>query len=194
MIGRARYFPVLLLLLLGWGLPPLAAAQQKFVLDMQRSQFGFEIRTRFGQRISGVFRRVEGDILVLPDGRHQVRLVMYADQVETPGKPRYTAWMRGEDFFDAARYPQVQFDSLPYLPGLVQTGGSITGTLTLRGVSHLETLRVAPAECDRPGYDCDVVSRGTLLRGRYGMNKWQVALGDKVTLLLRTRTQVPLQP
>lgn len=179
-------------LALGWA--PPALAQHKLLLDPARSQFGFEIRTRFGQRISGVFPHFEGDVLVLPDGRHQVRLRMFADQVEIPGKPRYTAWMRGEDFFDVARYPVVQFDSLPYSPAVAEQGGDIIGNLTLRGVTHLETLRVQPQECARPGYDCDVISRGTVLRGRYGMDSWQVALGDRVTFLLRARFLETPQP
>ncbi len=173
---------------------PSALAQQKLALDPARSQFGFEIRTRFGQKITGVFRQFDGEIQVLPDGRHQVRLRMYTGQVEIPGKPRYTAWMRGEDFFDVARYPVVQFDSLPYSPAVAEHGGDIVGTLTLRGVSHLETLTVMPPECHRPGYDCDVISRGTVLRGRYGMDSWQVALGDRVTFVLRARLQETPQP
>jgi polyisoprenoid-binding protein YceI len=171
--------------LLLWALP--AFAQQKLQLDPARTEFGFEIRTRFGQKIAGLFPQFEGDVLVLPDGRHQVRLRMHAAAVEIPDKPRYTAWMRGEDFFDVARYPVVQFDSLPYDPRITAAGGDIVGNLTIRGITHLETLRVMPAECPRAGYDCDVISRGTVLRGRYGMDSWQVALGDRVTFVLRAR-------
>jgi polyisoprenoid-binding protein YceI len=189
--GIWRWFAATLLALC-WA--PSALAQQKLPLDPERSQFGFEIRTRFGQKIVGVFRRFDGDILVLPDGRHQVQLRMFTDQVEIPGKPRYTAWMRGEDFFDVAHHPVVQFDSLPYLPTVADYGGDIVGNLTLRGITHLETLRVMPAECVRPGYDCDVISRGTVLRGRYGMDSWQVALGDRVTFVLRARLLEAPQP
>lgn len=164
-----------------------ACAQQRLPLDPERSQFGFEIRTRFGQKIEGVFPHFEGDVLVLPDGRHQVRLRLYAAEVVIPDKPRYTSWMRGEDFFDVGRFPVVQFDSLPYSPGITAGGGDIVGNLTIRGITHLETLTVMPAECARAGYDCDVISRGTVLRGRYGMDAWQVALGDRVTFVLRAR-------
>ncbi|NEL42859.1 MAG: polyisoprenoid-binding protein, partial [Xanthomonas perforans] len=66
--------------------------------------------------------------------------------------------------------------------------------LTIRGITHIETLHVAPAECARPGYDCDVISRGTVLRGRYGMNAWQMALGDRVTFILRGRLQEARRP
>ncbi|MBB4128184.1 polyisoprenoid-binding protein YceI [Xanthomonas translucens] len=165
--------------------PPLA--QGEHVLDPAQSRFGFEIRTRFGQRIEGFFPRFEGIVEVRPDGRHQVRLRLFTAYVQIPGKPRYTGWMRGEDFFDAARFPTVSFDSQPFSPELLTSGGSLVGTLSIRGVSHTETLTMMPAGCSRPGYDCDVISRGTVLRGRYGMDKWDLALSDRVTFVLRTR-------
>lgn len=169
---------------------PLAATpavEQRLPLDTVRSRCGFEIRTRFGQKIEGLFPRFEGEVLKLADGRHQVRLRMDARQVEIPDKPRYTEWMRGEDFFDVARFPLVEFDSEPYEPTITLNGGDIVGRLSIRGISHTETLTVMPAECPRAGYDCDVISRGTVLRGRYGMDSWQVALGDRVTFILRAR-------
>ncbi|XEB09843.1 YceI family protein [Xanthomonas sp. DAR 35659] len=165
--------------------PPLAPGQHLF--DPAQSRFGFEIRTRFGQRIEGFFPRYEGTVQVLPDGRHQVRLRLFTAYVEIPGKPRYTGWMRGEDFFDAPRYPTVSFDSQPIAPQVIDKGGPVPGTLTIRGVSHPEVLTVMPAACSRPGYDCDVISRGTVLRGRYGMDKWDLALSDRVTFVLRAR-------
>lgn len=163
-------------------------------IDTARSQFGFEIRTRFGQKVEGVFPRFDAWTTQLPDGRHQVRLRMYAQYVEIPEKPRYTAWMRGEDFFDVARYPLVEYESDPYWPEVILNGGDVQGRLTIRGISRPETLRLAKPECARPGYDCDLVSRGTILRGRYGMDSWQMALGDRVTFILRTRLLGAPQP
>lgn len=171
--------------------PPATAGgpviEQRLPLDTVRSRCGFEIRTRFGQKIEGLFPRFEGEVLKLADGRHQVRLRMDARHVEIPGKPRYTEWMRGEDFFDVERFPLVEFDSEPYLPEMTVHGGDLVGRLSIRGITHTETLTVMPAECPRAGYDCDVISRGTVLRGRYGMDSWEVALGDRVTFILRAR-------
>ncbi|HAI45480.1 YceI-like domain protein [compost metagenome] len=173
---------------------PAPAPRQVLEFDTARSRFGFEIRTRLGQRIEGVFPRFEGRIEVLSDGRHQVHLRMFTRYVEIPGKQRYTGWMRGEEFFDSARYPVVEFDSVPYWPEVVDKGGGVQGRLILRGVSHPETLRVEPAECPRAGYDCDVVSRGTVQRGRYGMDSWQLALSDRVTFVLRARLSEAPKP
>jgi polyisoprenoid-binding protein YceI len=171
-----------------------AEGPRVLLLDTQHSRIGFEVRTRFGQRIEGVFPQFEGRIEVLSDGRHQVHLKMFTRSVEIPGKARYTGWMRGEEFFDAGRHPMVEFDSLPYWPDTVAEGGDIEGRLTLRGVSHPESLRVEKAQCARPGYDCDVVSRGTVQRGRYGMDSWQLALSDRVTFVLRARLSEAPKP
>ncbi|MCL7715765.1 YceI family protein [Stenotrophomonas mori] len=171
----------------------VASAAQPLQFDTTHSRFGFEIRTRFGQKIEGEFPRFDGWITVLPDGRHQVRLRMFAEYVEIPGKPRYTGWMRGEEFFDVQRHPLVEFESDPYAPEIVGQGGDVRGRLTIRGVSRREVLHLQEPECASPGYDCDLVSRGTIQRGRYGMDSWQFALSDRVTFILRTRlTGAPL--
>ncbi|MBD9537499.1 polyisoprenoid-binding protein [Stenotrophomonas sp. ATCM1_4] len=175
-------------LLLGLLIGPVSSfAAEPPQFDPAHSQFGFEIRTRFGQKIEGVFRRFDAQATALPNGQHQVVLRMYTQYVEIPDKPRYTGWMRGEDFFDVARYPVIEFRSDPYSPELIHQGGDVNGWLTIRGISRRETLHLAKPECARPGYDCDLVSRGTVQRGRYGMDSWQMALGDRVTFILRTR-------
>jgi polyisoprenoid-binding protein YceI len=172
--------------------PVAAGGRRHGYCATQRSQIGFEVRTRFGQRIEGVFPHFEAHRDPVrrpppgaPEDVHR--------SVEIPGKARYTGWMRGEEFFDAGRHPVVEFDSLPYWPETVE-GGDINGRLTLRGISHPEALQVEKAECARPGYDCDVVSRGTVQRGRYGMDSWQLALSDRVTFVLRARLSEAPKP
>lgn len=172
-----------------WVALPCLAQQQVHSIDPAQSRFGFEIKTRFGMKVEGLFPRFRGEVVTLDDGRRQVRFRLDATQVEIPGKDRYTSWLRGEDFFDVGQYPVVEFESLPYLAEVVKQGGDVVGNLTIRGITHLETLHVSPSECSRPGYDCDVISRGTVLRGHYGMNAWQMALGDRVTFILRGRLQ-----
>lgn len=190
MSSSLRWFAWLAL----WVTLPCLAQQKVHFIDPAQSRFGFEIKTRFGMKIEGFFPRFRGEVVELPDKRKQVRFWLDATQVEIPGKDRYTSWMRGEDFFDVAHYPVVEFESLPYTDDVIKGGGDITGNLTIRGITHIETLHVLPAERTRTGYDCDVISRGTVLRGRYGMNAWQMALGDGVTFILRGRLQEARHP
>ncbi len=168
---------------------PVAARTLAF--DPARTEFGFEIRTRLGQRIVGVFPRYAGAVTLLPDGRHTVQLRLFTAQAEIPRRPRYSQWLRGEDFFDAARWPAIEYVSRPFAPEILHEGGLLDGTLIIRGIALPQALRVLPAACPRPGRDCDVVARGNVQRGRFGMDNWSFALSDRVTFVLRSRLLDP---
>ncbi|KRG72001.1 YceI family protein [Pseudoxanthomonas dokdonensis] len=168
---------------------PLPEAPHKMEFDNNHTQLGFELSTRWGQQLLGRFNRYEGTVQVLPDGRQQVSLRMYTDSVEIIGYPRYSEWARGGKFFEADRYPVVVFVSEPHSPELARTGGELKGTLTIRGIARPRSLELLPAECDRPGLDCDVVASGAVRRSDYDMDDWKLAINDRVVFILRTRLQ-----
>lgn len=161
--------------------------------DPVHTRFGFELRTRWGQRVSGTFPRHDGELVVLPDGRHQVRIRLATEAVEVAGSPRYTALARGPRFFDAPHHPLVEFVSDPHPASLARTGGPLRGRLSMRGVSRIETFTLAPSSCARPGRDCDAVAHGSVARGDYGLDDWRFMLGDTVRFELRLRLQEPAQ-
>ena len=82
--------------------------------DKQHSDFGFELSTRWGQKLVGRFPHFDGKVVALADGRQQVQLRMYTRDVEIVGHPRYSEWARGERFFGAQTWPAVVFVSQPY--------------------------------------------------------------------------------
>lgn len=169
-----------------------SAAQQ---FDPDHTRFGFEVRTRWGQRVSGEFPRYEGEVVRLADGRQQVRIRLAADAVEVAGSPGYTALARGEGFFDAARYPLVEFVSEPITGARLHDGGALRGHCSIHGVVRTETFALRPSTCARPGIDCDVVAHGTIRREDYGLDGWRFALRDQVRFNLRVRLRTdPLPP
>ena len=170
------------LALAGW---LLAAAEARAQAGFDRSQswLGFEVYTRFGQRVAGEFPDFDGTVESLPDGRHQVRLRVATYKAVIPDRPRYTSWMRSISFFDSVRHPWMEFVSDPYPPGLLHEGGVLQGRLTLRGVTRPQQLQVLPAACARPGLDCTIQVNGHIDRSDFGMREWQVALADKVWLM-----------
>lgn len=205
--GRTRFVPAVLLCVLS-ALP--AAAQHPAVsepapdaaavapqapvvapprrpFDVRHTRFGFELRTRWGQRVSGVFPQYEGEVTTLPDGRHRVRIVLRTDSVVVADSERYTALARGPSFFDAARYPYIEFVSEPHTDELVRSGGRLRGRLSIHGTSRVESFYLAPPDCDQPGKDCDVVGSGSISRDDYGLDGWQFALVDRVRFSLRVR-------
>lgn len=164
---------------------PAAATLQAF--DTRYTRFGFELRTRWGQRVVGVFPQYEGDVTKLPDGRHLVRIVLRTGAVVVGESERYTQMARGPGFFDAERYPLIEFESDPHPELLIHSGGRMRGRLTMHGVSRIESFELAPATCHRPGKDCEVVASGSISRADYGLDGWQLALTDRVRFTMRVR-------
>ena len=175
--------------LLGAALLAASALALATEIDGVASRVGFSLKTRWGQVLEGHFPTVHGEVSELPDGRHQVRLLLSTRDVEIVGHPGYTRFTRGDGFFDADHWPQVEFLSDAYTPRLLHDGGKLGGTLRMRGVQHHQVFDVLPAACDAPGRDCDVVANGTIQRGDYGMGRWRLALSGEVAFSLRMRVR-----
>ena len=170
-------------------LAAVAALAVAAEIDPAASQVGFSVRTRWGKALLGRFHEYHGEIEELSDGRHRVHLSLATRTVEIVGHASYTRFTRGSGFFDAARYPKLEFVSDPYGPELLQRGGALPGMLTIRGVSRREVFTIDAAHCPRPARDCDVVGAGSVRRSDYGIDRWNFALSDKVRFSLRVRVR-----
>lgn len=169
--------------------PTLQAPAHARRFDPAHTRFGFELRTRWGQRVQGHFPVYDGAVEVLDDGRHLVRVRLSTADVEVDDSERYTAMARGERFFDAARHPLIEFVSDPYRAELVHDGGQLRGYLAMHGTRRREDFTLLPATCQRPGTGCDVEARGVVDRGDYGLDGWRLALARSVRFTLRVRLQ-----
>jgi len=158
-------------------------------IDAAASSAGFTLQTRWGQALDGRFPTLRGQIDDLGDGRHRVRLLLMTGDVEIVGHPGYTRFARGRGFFDARRWPQVEFLSDPYGPELLRDGGELGGILGIRGRQQRGRFRIEPSGCDRPARACDVVASGSIQRDAYGMDRWRIAVRDEVRFRLRLRLQ-----
>lgn len=164
-----------------------AAAGGGAAIDSAASRVGFMLSTRWGQSLEGRFPTLQGQIDDFGDGRRRVRLVLSTRDVEIVGHSGYTRFTRGAGFFDAARWPQVEFLSDPYSPDLLRSGGALGGVLRMRGVQHRQVFQVLPSTCAMPGRDCDIVAGGVVDRDDYGMSRWRIAVDDTVRFNLRMR-------
>lgn len=152
------------------------------------TRVGFTLQTRWGQTLHGRFPKVEGRIEIDAADQRRTYLRLDAAQVEITDSPRYSRFARGPRFFDATRYPQVEFVSDPYSARLLREGGALFGELRLHGVQRRERFTVEPSSCARPGVGCDIVAHGTVRRSAYGLDSWSAALRESVTFTLRVRT------
>ena len=167
----------------------LSAVACAAAIDPAASSIGFTLKTRWGQTLVGDFPRYDGEIATLPDGSHQVRLRLSARDVEIKGSnSSFTRLTRGSGFFDAERFPRVEYVSDPYPASLTRHGGDLGGLLTIRGVQRREVFTIRPAVCDRPGVECDVIASGSIDRNDYGVDRWGFALSSRVVFNLRVRT------
>jgi polyisoprenoid-binding protein YceI len=166
-----------------------APAAHATEIDQQHTRIGFTLKTRWGQVLRGQFPRYSGRIETLDDGRHRVHLRMSAKDVEIVGHANYTGMTRGRGFFEADRFPEVEFVSEPYASALIAQGGKLAGELTIRDVRRRETFVIEPGTCARPAYDCDVVANGSVRRTDYGVDRWTFAVSDHVRFTLRLRLE-----
>ncbi len=168
--------------------PPHSAGSIRAAkIDTATSHIGFTMTTRWGQQLQGDFPHYRGEIVELPDGRHQVRLQLDTATVEITDHATYTRFARGSGFFAADDWPHVVFISDPYVPAMLHEGGKLAGELRIRGVRRREVFTIQPAACARPGVACDAIATGTVQRSDYGMTRWSFAFTGDVLFKMRIR-------
>ncbi|HEU4812874.1 MAG TPA: YceI family protein [Xanthomonadaceae bacterium] len=166
----------------------MGTSPQVLPFDTTHSRVGFRLHTRWGQHLRGEFPAYEGEVRVYPDGRRDVRMRLDSTRMHIVGHGRYSRWAKGPDFFDVADFPVIRFVSETYDATLLREGGALHGTLTMRDISRPVRFILEPATCEQPGIACDVVASGEVDRTDFGMDDWQVAVGDTVRFELRVRT------
>jgi polyisoprenoid-binding protein YceI len=169
----------------------LAGGALAVEVDPVASRIGFTLHTRWGQALQGRFPDARGEVAELADGRHQVRLRLATGSVEIVSHSSYTRLTRGSGFFEAERFPEIDFVSDAYSPELLRSGGELPGVLTIRDVRRREVFTILPATCARPARDCDVVASGSIDRGDFGMDRWSFAVSARVLFSLRVRVREP---
>jgi polyisoprenoid-binding protein YceI len=95
--------------------------------------------------------------------------------------------LRGAEWFDAARYPQVRFQSTSVTPTGPDTA-DIAGNLTLHGVTRPVTLKARFVGAGRNpadgSYDVGFSATGSVMRSAFGVTKYVPLVGDEVDLTI----------
>lgn len=96
------------------------------------------------------------------------------------------AHLKGEDFFEAEKYPLITFQS----KSIKKTGGDkfeVTGELTLHGVTKPLTVsleKVGAAADPWGGQRAGFETMFTIKRSEYGMDKMLNGVGDEVRMIV----------
>lgn len=176
-----------------WLLPAVlsaATAQANYYIDPDASQAMFRVRLFWLDRVKGHFTRVDGDVAPGPrPDSWVVDATIPVDSV-TMSTSLLRQWVLAPSFFDAQHHPVIHFVSNPFEQDELDRGGTLTGYLTLRGVTAPIHFAVDPAHCTQfTTASCTIVLRGNLRRSTFGMTSDRVALSDSVDLNLSITLQ-----
>ena len=185
---------VLLVLALATLLPSAVFAQN-YKIDPAHSQIEFTVDHLMFFKVSGFFTDFVGTIEADPANKtlNAAEATIQTTSIDTRIAKRDTH-LRSADFFDAANHPELRFVSKK-----VEGSGhsiSVTGDLTIRGVTHEVVLTGAflgeqkdPWGNQRAGF----VAKGKINRKDYGLT-WNKALetggvmvGDDVEITLQVQ-------
>jgi polyisoprenoid-binding protein YceI len=163
-----------------------------WVVDPVHSRVGFAVKHLGISTVRGEFKEFEGTLEIgedLPTSRgYGTVKVASIDTRETDRDDH----LRSPDFFDAAQFPEIAFESTKIEP-LDEEEFRVTGRLTIHGVSNEIVLHaeVGGTEPDPWGNErIGLEVTGRLSRSDYGMKLQQtlgsgnLVVGDKVTLAL----------
>lgn len=177
-------------------------ASDTYSVDKAHSDVTFSIR-HLVSRSTGTFRDFAGKLNLNPVSpkTSSVEFVVKAASIDTDNEDR-DKHLRGADFFDAEKYPEIVFKSSSIKPA-GKDKYKVTGTLNLHGVSRVVTIPVTflgfakdPWGNEKAGFETEL----TLKRKDFGI-VWNKALdnggallGEDVKLTINLETNKVKEP
>lgn len=178
---------------------PALAAVETLNIDAAHSNVGFSIR-HFFTPVKGEFKEVKGTIALdaANPSNSKVEVAIPAASINTNHEKR-DGHLRTADFFDVENHPTITFVSKTIDVDAKTNKGTMTGDLTMRGVTKPVTLNVEMLGIMKagPGQVAGFTASGTLNRKDFGIN-WNRALdqggamlADDVNLIIDIEAKTP---
>ena len=171
---------------------PVAQAAEKYVLDKPHTQVIFAIDHLGFTKSWGRFLDYDGSFTLdrVDPANSSVDVTVKTDSLDM-GDAKWDEHMKGPDFFDVGRYPDMTFKSTQ----VVVTGDNtadVTGDLTILGVTKPVTLKVVYNKSGvLPMNDKMFVAgfsaTGKIKRSDFGMTNGIPLVGDDVDLYLEVQ-------
>ncbi|MCP4895464.1 MAG: YceI family protein [bacterium] len=117
------------------GISVSASATDEYTIDQTHSSISFTVRHMVVSKVRGSFTEVSGAILYDADDptKSSVNATIPAASINTANEGR-DKHLRGEDFFDADKFPQLSFVSTAVRKN--DQGLALVGDLTMHGVTR----------------------------------------------------------
>jgi polyisoprenoid-binding protein YceI len=178
---------------------PALAAVETLNIDASHSNVGFSIR-HFFTPVKGEFKEVKGTIALdaANPNNSKVEVAIPAASINTNHEKR-DGHLRTADFFDVENHPTITFVSKTIAVDPKTNKGTMTGDLTMRGVTKPLTLNVEMLGMMKAGTGqvAGFTATGTLNRKDFGIN-WNRALdqggamlADDVNLIIDVEAKTP---
>lgn len=146
-------------------------------------------RALFGVRVFGVvpvtgrFRRFTGELV--PDEGALVARARISSASLSMSSPTQERWVKSDEFLDVEHHPAIEFESEPFPPERVREGGTVRGTLTIRGRTGDVPVKFKPGRCTWPDPgSCELTATAEIRRNAFKLGAYRAIVGDKVQLSL----------
>lgn len=153
-----------------------------YKIDAVHSQVLFTVGHLGVSRLTGRFDGVKGEFSV--DGASgAVKAEIDAASVNTGFADR-DKHLRSPDFFNAAQFPKITFESTS---ANLAADGTLAGNLTLHGVTRPVTLKLSQVGAGKDpwgGYRSGFIATGVVKRSDYGMKFMLGPVGDEIEVRL----------
>jgi polyisoprenoid-binding protein YceI len=152
-----------------------------YVIDTTRSEvlFSYSMTLSSG---TGRFSSMSGTASI-DDTAQQNTKVQAVIDTRTLRASMYQGELRGADFFDVARYPQMLFKSRSVRPKTATTA-EIVGDITVKGVTRPIVLH-ATLQPPGPGGAREFRAKTRINRNDFNMTAYALLVGDMVDIEIR---------
>ena len=155
-------------------------------------KFGRASSVQFHVSIFGVFKKrgsftqLRGALSVRAKSARVSARIQTASAIMK--SPSDAALLKSPAYFDAARFPEIVFQSDSFPIATLHHGGQISGTLSVRGISKQQTFVLTTKPCEKrfveTPWRCAFDVSGTLNRSEFGMKARRGVVSDAVELTL----------
>ena len=159
-----------------------------YKVESYHTQVGFTL-SHFGfTNYSGLFSGATGSLQLDPahPGADRIEVTIPVQSIQTT-VPLLTDELKGEKWFDVAKFPQATFTSTNVTLG-ADGSATITGNLTLHGITkpvvlHAHFMGAGVNPIDK-AYTVGFQANTTIKRTDFGVSLYAPAVGDEVELTI----------
>jgi len=162
------------------------ATAGSYKIDPAHTNVQFSVSHLGTSNLIGRFNKVAGDISLKSNGNSTVEVTIQTNSVDSNHQKR-DKHLRSPDFFNAKQYPVMKFVSNKVSNNNKGEPVSVTGKLSLHGVTKNITLAVTPVGAGKDpwgGYRAGYDATTTIKRSEFGMNFMPGGIGDDISITL----------